>query len=346
MKIEFDVEKINKLLGTDISRDEANRYLERLGFKINDNIAVVPSYRASDVKIWQDLAEEIARIYGYNKITKIQIACETKFKSQNSNLEFQKREHIKDVLKGFGFTEIYSYSFAERDNIKALGSDVARCVEIANLLSPETQYLRPSILPSLLAAIAKNPWAPEVNIFEIGKMFTPSEERWQLGMALTGKDGVILKKALEALNIESEVQNVSQEILDKYKIRKPVKYILVDLETINIEAEDYSRAISKNKYRKISVFAPTVRDLAFIVNEDIVADEVAKAISNMSDKIFLVELFDEYSSDTFGLHKKNLAFHLWLQDMDGPVKDKDTEKIIGNITSHIENQFQAKLRSK
>lgn len=338
IKIEFEIAKINKLLGTDISQVEANEYLERLGFRVSDNIVAVPSYRAYDVNIWQDLAEEIGRMYGYNNIKKIQ---NPKSEIRNENKEFQKREYIKDYLTDFGFTEIYSYSFVERDKIEALGDKITNCVEVANPLSPETQFLRPSILPPLLAAIAKNPWSPEVNIFEIEKVFTSNTERWQLGIATTDKDETNLKMRLEFLGIKKEIQKVPQNILDLYKIRRPIKYALVDVEEIKIKPQKYNLKISQNKYQPISQFAPTVRDLSFVVSENIVADKIADTIRSQDKKILLVELFDEF---LFENGTKNIAFHIWLEDLERPIQERQVGEISQKVIKMVANKFAGQLR--
>ncbi len=335
-EIEFELAKINQLIGVEVDSSKARNYLERLNFKLQGSRATVPSYRAYDVKIWQDLAEEIARMHGYNKINKVHIS---KLKSQSRNLEFLKREYIKDLLKEIGFTEVYSYSFAEKDRIELLGGKISDCVEIANPLSPETQYLRPSLLPSLFAAAAKNPWAPEVNIFEIEKVFDKSEEKWQLGLVTSGKNADLLNKALEKLEIRKEPIMVAQTVLDRYKIRRPINYLLTDLEEIKIEAKNYSSALSQNKYRPISRLAPTVRDLAFLVAQDVNSEDVKGNILSVSPKILLVELFDEFTSDKFGPGQKNLAFHVWLEEA-------QAEDVFEQINSKIEKDFGAKLRSK
>ncbi len=346
-KIEFDIDRVNKLLGTDVTLETADEYLKRLGFEVKDNVVTVPSYRAYDVKIWQDLAEEIARSYGYNNIRKSQIQsikpASTAGGSQTENEEFQKREYIKDYLADFNFTEIYSYSFAERDKIEALETEIADCVEVANPLSPETQYLRPSILPSLLSTMAKNPWAPEINIFEIEKVFTSNTERWQLGIATTDKDDINLKMRLEFLGVKKKTQKVPQNVLNLYKIRRPIIYVLVDVGEIKIKPQKYNLKISQNKYQPISQFAPTVRDLAFVVKDAIGSDKVAKVIKSTDDKILLVEIFDEF---LFKNGTKNLAFHVWLQGMKKPLAETETREIINNVISKVEDQFQAKLRSK
>lgn len=348
-KIELNIDSVNKLLGTDIIQDQAQGYLARLNFKVavsSELLAVsVPSHRQYDVKIWQDVAEEIARIYGYNIIAKSPI---TKTSSLKENPEFNKREYIKDLLKELGFTEIYSYSFAEKDKIELVGDKIEDCIEIANPLSPETKYLRPSILPSLLSAIAKNPWAPEVNIFEIEKVFskkfTPNEERWQLGIATTGKSDNFLKDAVVKLNIEGSIEQVDQKILASYKIRKPVQYELVDIDTIEIEPKQYSQEIGKEKYRQISRFAPTVRDLAFIVDSNVDSNEVVKTIKESDDHVLIAELFDEFTSEKFGQNRKNNAFHIWLQNINQPLSDKEIEEVVEKIINIISTKFDGKLR--
>lgn len=338
-KIEIDIDRINRLLGIDVTMAAALDYLQRLGFESKGSLVTVPSYRSFDVKIWQDLAEEIARVYGYNKITKSPI---TKSQSLRSNNEFNKREYIKDVLKDLGFTETYSYSFAEKDKIGLLGERIQDCLEIANPLSLETQFLRPTLVSSLLSVIAKNPWAPEVNIFEIGKVFNKDRETWQIGITVVGKDDQLISAAKEKLGIKEEIKSIDQKILDAYKIRRPVKMIITDLTAVGASEWKYSEEISDKKYKKISNFAPTVRDLAFVVTNEIKAEKINKEITAIDDKILLVELFDEYS---FKNGTKNLAFHIWLQDFKKPLDSDEIDIIIKKIIKNIENKFDAKLRT-
>jgi len=342
IKIKFDLEKINKLIGIDITSEQAQDYLKRLNFEVKDNTAIVPSYRAYDVKIWQDLAEEIARMYGYNKIEKIQIS---KSKSQ-INKEWQKREIIKDICKEVGFTEVYSYSFADKDKIELLGFDINNCVETTNPIAPELKYLRPSLLPSLLSQIAKNPWDPEVRIFEIEKVFDKEKEWYQLGMAVTGKQDSYIEKIIKTFKnrtVTLERYNVDQKILDIYKIRRPVKYLIINVDDIDFDLskEQVKYEISSEKYKSISKFPPTVRDLSFIVSKDVDDDMVADFIQKQNKEILLVELFDVYHMDS---DKKSLAVHIWIQDIEKPLSDENANKIIGEIMSKLETKYQAKIR--
>jgi phenylalanyl-tRNA synthetase beta chain len=340
-RIEIEPDKINHLLGIKLSSDEINGSLKRLGFKITDNSALVPSFRFYDIKIWQDLAEEVARIHGYNNLGKNNLDLS----SANVNREFTSTEKLKDILVELGFTEIYSYSFAEKNKLELLGFNPDDQPQIEKPLSPETEYLRPSLLPSLLSAIARNPWSPEVNIFEMEAVFSKTEEKWQLGIATIGKSDAILQEALKSLNLGGKIENVDQKILDQYKIRRAVKYIIVDIEKIKLPIGDYSLEISQNKYKPISKYPPTVRDLAFIVASEVKASDIIQTILKVDKHILLAECFDEFSSEKFGSGKKNVAFHIWLQDVEKVLSDTETTNITKKIIDKISSQYNATLRS-
>ncbi|MCL5407596.1 MAG: phenylalanine--tRNA ligase subunit beta [Patescibacteria group bacterium] len=332
-KIQIEPDKINALLGTKLSIAKMQEYLKRLSFESSNDgklIVTVPSFRFFDVTIWQDVAEEIARIYGYDKIIESEFLEEEK-KSQNK--DWQRREEVKDTLKNIGFTEIYSYSLVDKGEI-----------EIENPLSVEMRYFRSTLIPSMLGAVARNPWSPEIAIFEVGKVFCDRKEWWQVGIAGSSNVSHLIKKAIEKLSLKEEVINVDQETLDFYKIRRGVKVITFTLDEINLPIREVSDSILENQYREVSKFPPTIRDLAFIIDENVQADLVGKTIEEISEKILIIELFDEFKSDKFGENKKNLAYHIWLQDLKGPISDEETNIIFKNIIKTIEEKFQATLR--
>lgn len=341
--IMLDSAKINKLLGTNLLASQIRESLELLGFQhLAFNEMSVPSYRSYDVKIWQDLAEEIARVYGYEKIEE---NAWLKEKRPPENKQWQKREIVKDKLRVLGLTELDSFAFIDKEKLQLLGFDPDNCLEIDNPLSAETQYLRPTLVFSLLAHLAKNPWAPEIVSFEIGKVFQKGQEFWQVGLVAIGKSAALLQKASAEIGGQEEIVNIEQKILDIYKIRRPVKLVVVDFEKIDIQPVLIENQFSVVLYRKISKFPPTVRDLAFVAEKNIIAENIRREILKISPKILLVEIFDEFASEKFGPNKKNLAFHLWLQDLEGPILSEEVEKIIQEIISLIEDKFGAKLRS-
>lgn len=344
--IALDLDKVNRLLGTRIKLEQAKDYLSRLNFKCSASgkqLRVrVPPYRIYDIKIWQDLSEEIARIYGYAHILSKKPPI-TKVAPLKPN--WQKRETLKEILGKMGFTEICSSSFCDQKQIELLGYETSQVQEIANPLSRETQYLRPSLLSSLLTQISKNSWAPEIAVFEVGKVFYKNQEIWQIGLAVSHNLESALKEAASKLSIGKEITNIEQRILNFYKIRRGLKIIVATLDEINLPLKEISKITFRNQYREISKYPPTVRDLAFVVDKKIQADDIIDSIRNISDKIFLVELFDEFESPKLGEGKKNLAFHIWLEDLERPVSEKETNRILENIIKIAEEKFGGHLRS-
>lgn len=343
--ISFEDSKINNLIGCDLNHDEIISALKRSYFEVVSNVATVPSFRAYDISIWQDLAEEVARIIGINKIKRIEPVTTD---HPITNIDWLNREKVKDILINLGFSEIYTQSFSDINQMHLLGVDIDNLQEIINPISPETQYLRPDMKISLINAVAKNPWSPELNIFEVGKVFGKDTEKWQIGIATCDKYPDRIQDALQKLNINNEVETVSQDILAKFKIRRPTHITLIDLDDINDESinkTELNFEVSNNKYKPVSKYPPTVRDLAFIVDNSVKADDIIKSISSISADIFLVEMFDEFSSDKFGSNKKNIAFHIWIQNMKGPVLDSLASDIISKIIITIENNYDAKIRS-
>ena len=181
-------------------------------------------------------------------------------------------------------------------------------------------------------------------IFEIGKVFDGNTEKWQLGIAVTSKKPTEIENVLKDLNIKAEIFKPDQKILDYLKIRKPVQVAVIDVNKIDVKNESYCTDLKEIHYRKVCEYSPTIRDLAFIADKGINAFDIQKAISESDDHVLIAELFDEFESDKFGNNKKNIAFHVWLQDLNGPMDEKLTNETINKIIANIESSFNAKLR--
>lgn len=165
-------------LGLDIPAKEAKEILSNLGFEIkikkDEWVIQTPSWRARDVVSAEDVAEEVLRIYGYDKIPSalpsFQIVPPEMERSRQ--LEHRSREILAG---GLGFSEVYNYSFVSREQASKLG-DRAAYLELNNPLSKEKPLLRRSLLPNLLENVAKNiEFFDEVKIFEIGKVYLAEE---------------------------------------------------------------------------------------------------------------------------------------------------------------------------
>lgn len=334
--------QINSILGTNLTDDAISKLLARTGIVYKNSVATIPSWRQNNITIYQDLADEVARIYGYNNLKLSDIKKEP---IDNKDFYCQK-EHIKDILANNGFTEIYSYSFTDKILMQKMGFKLDNCERVINSVAPELEYLRPDLAPSILTAISKNPWAPEIEIFEIGKVFEKNKEKWQLAIAVCAKKDTRIKEVLDILKMDTEIVNPNPEVLNYLKIRKSVKYATVDLKKDDKSAIDFLKLIDTNKAytaKTVSQFPPTIRDLAFVVDVNKNANDFGKLVQDISDKILFVELFDEFASDKFGVGKKNIAYHIWLQDIKGPMNEAEVSKIINSIIEFAERN-QAELR--
>ena len=343
-KIHFETSKINQLLGTTLNDDEVSTNLRRLYFDVGDHTATVPTFRLYDVSIWQDLAEEVARVFGINNIVRNNLTSAPKDTQID---EWTKRESIKEVLVRIGFAEVYSYSFADKQKMAALNINIDSLPKIIDPISPETEYLRADLKLSLLEAVSKNPWSPEINIFEIGKVFGNGIEKWQLGIASCDKKTDLFQKVLDNLGTTQEIQSIEKQILDKFKIRRSLSIVLIDLEKINISLDnvDLDNEVSSSKYIPLSKYPPTIRDLAFVVDTNIASTDIEKTILEASDSIFLTEIFDEFESSKFGENKKSIAIHVWFQDKSGNMDENKVSEMVKKIIQNIETKYNAKLRS-
>ncbi|MEI7792093.1 MAG: phenylalanine--tRNA ligase subunit beta [Candidatus Berkelbacteria bacterium] len=353
---ELNYEKINALCGLKLKNEEIDKILLGLGFAIEKDHVVVPSWR-HDVSIWQDLAEEVSRIYGLNNIPKASIPVT----AAPAKSPYYFKEFIKDILVDEGFSEVYGYAFMSEQDLKVLGDSADDLIEVANPVQPEIKYLRKSLIPGILKAVAKNPTFDQVLIFEVGHAFTKKEENVYLTIATSGKQAkkeieAAVMKIADTAKIDAKLFNVRELTaaeVERFKIKKLVTCVAeIDMDVLveamkktdlNPEIKEYTKNIH---YRPLSKYPSLTRDLAFLVNANISSSEVGDLIYSISDHINRVELFDEFASDKLGAGKKNIAYHLYLQDMNKTMVDADANDIIKKVVDAVEEKFEAKFRDK
>lgn len=347
-------DKINDLLGTNLNNTEIDDILKSLGFKLKDNQVQAPTWR-HDVAIWQDLAEEVARIYGFSNIKKNAVPVS---RSPHKSSYYAK-EHLKDLLVANGFSEICNYSFLSEKDVKSLNIDDSDLLEVSNPIQIENKFLRKSLIPGLLRTIAKNPTFDPILVFESGHVFTKEEELSHLAFAVSGKQAKkIMTETIKKLSDETgipetefEIIELNRDELQRFKIKKPVVYsVEMDFEkllTEKIKKADSTFELPAKSihYRPVSKFPSVPRDIAFIVDKSISADEIINKMYEQSELINRVELFDEFESDKFGQGKKNIAFHLDLQDLKKTLTDKEAEEIIDKVIKSITSTYRATLRN-
>ena len=324
-KIKLDVEKINKLLGTTISKEEMLEILKRLEISYDGENLVSPYFRL-DIQILADIAEEVARFYGYDKIgttlAKLDTTIGLRTKSQSIEMK------LKELLVGKGFCEIYTYGFTsdkelEKTNIsKELLDDV---IVIQNPLADEFKYMRPSTIPSIMQMITNNynKKNKNVRLFDISSTYrnnnnqiqnkeVPLEEKiLTLGMygeevnffTLKGIVENILEKAgVTRYDIEKEVNILSYHPGRCAKIKIGTDIFarfgeihpeVADNYGIDMRIYVLEMNLSKitkyskenKKYTEVPKFPAVERDIAITVNEEVEVGEILSVINKKAKKI-------------------------------------------------------------
>lgn len=214
--------KINSLVGIEIDPVFIEESLKKLHFEVkkeNEGVwLVTPPYFRLDIEMEEDLIEEVARIYGYEKIPAKPLPGELPEKVGQKLFEFI--YDLKVALARLGLTEIQTYSFYSSAVLNNLEKHKDRLVKIANPMSVETEYMKDLLWPNLLEKTVENlKYRNDVAIFEIGKVYrlkdnTLPEERYRLAIALSNNTSepilelnAIIEELTKSLNLTIDVND-------------------------------------------------------------------------------------------------------------------------------------------
>ncbi|MBR6996923.1 MAG: phenylalanine--tRNA ligase subunit beta [Ruminococcus sp.] len=242
--VDFSADWINNFLGTDISEADMIKYLERLEFKVENGKVIAPSFRI-DIGCKADIAEEVARIYGYNNIPS------TDFRGV-ARAEFTEEQKfvrtLRNAASALGGYEIATYSFVSPkyfDKIKLpADSKLRKVVRIVNPLGEDTSVMRTSTIPSMLDVLSfnYNNRNDKACLYEISKEYLPAEEEKPFingdTLANSGK-----QKHMYKYSLPDEPQRLTIGMYggdaDFYTLKGMVEQILAELK---IEDVEYLRA--------------------------------------------------------------------------------------------------------
>ena len=171
--VEVELSQINNLLGTKFTIAEAQKILENVEFDVKvsgEKMSVTVPFWRTDIHIPEDIIEEVGRLSGYDNIAPVLPLHAT----SDKNASFELKSELRDILSAFGANETLTYSFVHGDLIQKVGQDTANSYRIVNSISPDLQYIRQSIVPSLLDKSYANIRAgyDEFALFEMNQVFS------------------------------------------------------------------------------------------------------------------------------------------------------------------------------
>ena len=174
--VEVELSQINNLLGTKFTIAEVQQILENVEFAVKvsgEKLSITVPFWRTDIHIPEDIIEEVGRLSGYDNIAPVLPLHAT----SDKNASFELKSELRDILSAFGANEILTYSFVHGDLIKKVGQDTANSYRIVNSISPDLQYIRQSIVPSLLDKSYANLRAgySEFALFEMNQVYSRTD---------------------------------------------------------------------------------------------------------------------------------------------------------------------------
>jgi phenylalanyl-tRNA synthetase beta chain len=385
-KVVVDSKWVNSFLGTDISKEEMKRCLDSVDLFTEidgDNLIVTASTFRVDIAIREDIAEEIARIYGYDAIP-------TTIFSVSTDREPRYRKGLLDnrvvmLATGSGLNQSISYSFVspkvfDKVNLQE-DSDLRNVVRIKNPLGEDYSVMRTTTLPSMMESLGRNYSRNNsyVRLFEMGKVYIKNEddaklptEKNVLTIGMYGDcDYLDLKGAVENIvdglgiknaKYERESENVS------YHPGKTAKLVIgrnvvgtlgevhlavcdnygIDVPCftaeLNLDALYESSKMDK-KYKPLPKFPAVTRDIALLVEDAVLVQEIDETIRKAGGNLVeKVELFDIYKGKQIPEGKKSIAYAIAYRDENKTLKDEDVNKVHEKILKSLEYKLGATLR--
>ena len=374
--------KINALLGTDIPEADMVEYLRREEVPVVDGMVQVPSWRP-DLRCMADLAEEVARYYGYNKIDTTLMRGAT---TMGGYSETQKLENAAGAAaRAMGYSEIITYSFVSPSTFDSIripaDSPLRKTVKLINPLGEDRSIMRTVILPSMLDILARNFALKNkgVKLYELGKIYLPVEgqtlpdepKRLIFGTYGEHEDFFSMKgeivALLEQLNAKpatfvAEKQNPSYHpgrcanILIDGKVMGVLGQIHpLIAENYGIGADVYVAELDftalegalepERVFHSLPKFPTVTRDLALVCDESITVGALEDCIAEAGGKLLRkIDLFDIYRGPGIAPGKKSVAFSLELRADDRTLTDEDSVNTVNRVLDALREKLDVVLR--
>lgn len=374
-KISTRPEHISKVLSITVSANDLAKQLPKLGFEVAISaggvVVTVPWWRP-DVVLAEDLAEEYIRLIGYDSVP----ARLPQWHPQSVQADryWPMLWQAKETLKGRGLFEVITYSFVSQAQLELFGYGPKGYLKLKNPLSIEQAYLRRNLLPSLYATVLRNQgYAGEFGIYETSQVFIPvgqknqPKEPKQLGVLIKSQHGYrSVKAVLDSLQAafnttftltptdqpeflesrsamikhnDTEIGRIGQlhpRYTAELKIKATLGYLELDIETLF--------AASRPKtYQPLSRFPSIYRDLAVVVDEAVMWQDVEAAI--LATELAHPSFLNDYYDQSLGVGKKSLAMRLEMSSFVATLTDKEADRRLSKLLAVLKDRFSATQRT-
>lgn len=339
-KISSNLIEVERILGISIKEDDFKRHLSNLGIRFLNNQLVIPTFR-HDIRDNNDLAEEIARVIGYNALPKNKFQLNKKKQS-----DFSIENSLRLKLQEAGFNEVINFPFTS--------DKVSQSIEVDNPIDSSKRFIRTSLRDSLLENLSYNERRQKdiIKFFEISNVYSKkniNDENKKISFIMSGRQGknhkqfskhidkdfvfTTLKKIISNLK-EEQIQEIPR---DKINTKRKEKIFFVE---IDINKIDKLEILSKDNYEfnklfsyeKVSEFPSISRDLSFSSINISALEELDKYISSLDHpylkEFFIFDFFENMEKKIF-----KVGYRFTFVSNSSTLRDEEVDKIIDQIAN-------------
>lgn len=382
--VEFTANEVNKILGITISHEDMEVELKRLDFdyqvKKDKFIVTIPKRRLDIDPNVNDIAEEIGRLYGYHNLVSTLPKTSIRKGEYVGNVKY--RKIISKRLRSLGLNEVKTYTLVSKDMAELFKYDNKENLVLPNPMSSDKEYIRTTLIPSLLKVLNYNKThkVNDIMIYEIAKTYDINyQETSKICVLMKGnyinnnwqniKIPVdfylikgILENILDYLGLKNRYSLIAEEIpnmhpgmsakvlLDKKEIGIIGRIHPVlskdDIYLFEISMDALMTSVKPLKYKEVSKYPSINKDLAFIVKKDVSSNEISEIIKKSGGRLLTnIEVFDVYTGEKVENDEKSVAYALTFNDPTKTLKEEEVNTLFEKIIKDVESKLNAKLRN-
>ena len=376
--VDYDLNFINNLIWKIYSEKIILKILGNLNIKKKADKLIIPAWR-KELNYKSDIAEEIARIDGYDNV-KSQVPKIQLWAVIQNNI-YKAKTFSRNFFVSEGFYDMYTYSFVNEKLMKKCNSNLSWLVPLKNSLSEDATHMKNSLIPNLLLSLEKNKVDfKELNLFEVEKVFSYNEETNNITESYNLSWIITSNKNIAYYDMQNIVSKFLKEIwVSKYNFKKDDKtpsYAHVTrtaqivargqkigviweikpivMKNFNLKSKLWFFEINLDKLSTIinsiiktnnlSEFQSSNFDISFLIDKNLEWSRLQNIIEKTNPKIIeKVELFDIYENEEKLPGKRSISFKIFLQKMESEINDKEKNELISEILKKAE-KFWAEHR--